>query len=147
MALELSVTGKGLQDLKRKVKALDDKKLMRQINKALREEAKPLIPIALQAAGDSLPKRGGLADIVAGGTGKIAVTQKGVRVVIKSWYVSTGYSSRHRLRHPVFGNREVWVNQPLQGGWFDMAMKAHAGDVRPGIVAAIEKFSKEVADA
>lgn len=142
---EVRITGPGLADLKRKVKQLDDKKLMRAINKSLQQAAKPLLPIAAAAARDNLPKRGGLAATVAAAKFRISVTQRGVRVVSKGQSV---WGSNHgQIRHPVFGNDNAWVMQKIPGGWFDNAMKDHAGDVRPEIVKTIDKFLDEVAKA
>jgi len=145
MPVELSVEGVGLRDLKRKVKELDDKKLMRDINDALKEAARPLLGKAAAAARTSLPQRGGLAASVGRASFKVSVTQRGVRIVAKGSGV--GGSNRGTISHPVFGNRDRWVKQPVKPGWFDDEMTASAPDVKPDVVAVIERFAERVADA
>lgn len=46
-------------------------------------------------------------------------------------------------RHPVFGDRDVWVAQK-GGPWFERTIRRHVGTVRNSILAAMEDLAREV---
>lgn len=49
--------------------------------------------------------------------------------------------NRGRLRHPLYGNRRYWYDQPVKKNWWDDPLLAGAGEVR----AEIEKVLDDVA--
>lgn len=70
----------------------------------------------------------------------------GVRIRADSQYlppsqkVLVGDTNRGKVRHPVFGDREVWVTQTFTPkGWFDRTMQIYA----PKIIADIDKAARE----
>ena len=87
----------------------------------IRLAAKPLIPIIQESARESLPTRGGMNECVAKRRPRVSV-KLGPRVQsVRITYKGKGApSDRGPWRHPVFGNREVWVAQeyvPAEGWW------------------------------
>lgn len=129
--------------------------LRKELNKGLRDGAKPLIPKAQQALTAVLPS--GIA--ARGRRTKMAVVVKTGRdpgVTIGKRFNSRGTGVGHSnakllndrglLRHPTFGNREVWRNTsvPAARGWFDGTMRREAPSVRPELEAAIERVARRV---
>jgi hypothetical protein len=145
MPVEMTVEGDAFKALQRKLKAVDRRDLRRELNRGLRDGAKPLIGDARDAARSELPSTGGLADRVAGKPMSISITQAGVQVRIKG--VDAVSTNRGRLRHPVYGNREVWVTQSIKPGWFTDRMRREAPKVRPDLVRAMERVAEKIADA
>ncbi len=131
------------------LKAAGQTELRKELNKAMRDGARPLVPIAKQSARSQLPTRGGLAAQVAGEPIRVQVRTgaqtAGVRIVVGRRKGGSRGANRGVIRHPVFGNREVWVNQPVDPGWFDEAMQKAAPEVRPDLERALERVAKEVA--
>jgi hypothetical protein len=152
--VHLTVEGDGLKALQRKMKALEGggKVLRRELNKALRDGAKPLIDDARSAARSRLPHAGGLNDRIASAPMRIAVSasqrEPGVKVVVKG--VDARSTNSGRLRHPVFNRADrppVWVTQRIDPGWFTDAMREKAPRVRPHLLAAMERAAQEIVDA
>ena len=140
----MSIESRDLRDLQRKMKAMDAKALKRELNKALRDEGRPLIAQARDAARDGLPRRGGLAERIATRPMTISVTTGRVRIRVKG--TDSRATDRGRLRHPVFGN-DWWVTQSIRPGWFTNRMREKAPGVRVGLVSVVDKFSRRVEGA
>ena len=47
-------------------------------------------------------------------------------------------------RHPVYGNRNAWVEQKGQSGWFSDTAARHLPGARRGIMAAMDKAMKKI---
>jgi hypothetical protein len=144
MAVEMSLEGQGLKVLQRKLKAMDAKDLRRELNRGLKDAAGQMIPVARDAARGSLPQTGGLADRVASAPMRISVTTGRVRIMAKGM---DRRSETGRLRHPVFGNREVWVTQQIKPHWFTERMRERAPQVRRELVEAMDRIARKVANA
>jgi hypothetical protein len=145
----------GGEQLVRLSKALRDAgrtELRKEMHAALRAAAKPLIEDARAEARRRLPKRGGLAAAVAKAPQRVQVkngSDPGVRIVVKS-RSGAQRANQGVIRHPVFGNRDTWVDQKVRPGWFDDPMHAGAWAVRPKLEQAfenvIEQIVREVGD-
>ena len=48
------------------------------------------------------------------------------------------------LRHPVFGNRRVWVGQRVKPGWFTTPIEQNIGEFRKAIDDAVDAVIKEI---
>lgn len=148
MPVQVTLEGRGLRDLQRKIKVIDAKDLRRELNRGLREGARPLVQDARDAARDSLPSRGGLAERVASRPTTISVTQGGIKVRVKG--VDAGSANRGRLRHPVFarqGQPRVWVTQSIPPNYFTDRMRREAPKVRPDLIRAMDRVAEKIADA
>lgn len=55
-------------------------------------------------------------------------------------YANAGKSRWRRWRHPVYGNRDVWVTQewPTARGWFDQTVQDNARTFSAAVQAAID---------
>lgn len=106
-----------------------------------------MIAAAREAALRELPHEGGLNRIVAESNittrTRTSGTNPGVRVI--------GVSSRSNLRrmdefgqvrHPVFGNTEVWATTNVPVGWFTRAMQSEAPVARREIIRALNTVAR-----
>lgn len=134
----------------RELKAAGDKGLRRELFKGLNRATKPLKAAAKQSARSTLPSRGGLAARVAGAsfrTKSRAAKNPFVRIVATD---SSGRSANllaldaGRNRHPVHGNRAVWVQQAVTPGWFTRPMTEGAELARTEIAAAVDAVAAQL---
>jgi hypothetical protein len=131
--------------LSKHLKAIGETELRKELHRGLRQAAKPIIQAQKEAAARDLPQRGGLAKRVA--RSRITASVKTGRdpgVSIKTRRTSTDTG---RLRHPVFGNRERWVTQTVDKGWFSETPyeAGRVADVRREIERVLVDVAQEVA--
>lgn len=135
-----------LEALGRRFKAAGEegKGLRKELLAGIRSTNKPTIAMIRTSALDVLPKRGGLAAIVArssiGTRTRLAGNAVGVEIK-GTGKVNIRRMNAGSLRKPVFGNRENWVAQSITPGWFNKPIEAD----RPRIQAGIEKSLQTVA--
>lgn len=110
-----------------------------QMVRALRAAAKPVVDDLKVAAAADLPKRGGLAARVADQPIKVSVRTTGASagVSIRAKYTRTNSGT---WRHPVFGNRGVWVEQSYTPakGWFDKTAEKDTPAAKVEMAAVLE---------
>lgn len=142
---------RGAEDFLRLSKALKHAgrtELRKELTSSLKRTARPLIGKTRAEALRRLPKRGGLARQVAKEPQRIQVRTgartAGVRVVVGKRAGGAQAANRGFIRHPVFGNRDVWVTQSVPPGWFDDTLRDSAPEVRRGLERAIETVAEQV---
>lgn len=121
--------------------------LRKELHKALREAAKPLIEETRAEALRRLPRRGGLAKRVAEAPQRLAVSagkDPGIRIVVGKTKSGAKAANDGFIRHPVFGNREVWVNQKVPAGWFDDPLRASAPRIAPHVERAMQNVVDQI---
>lgn len=147
MSEDFRITGtNAFRDLSRRLKEQGSygKQLRRELNKGILEALQPMIEEVKQAEETQLPKRGGLADLVAGqrivrstsGSG-IGIRQAG-RTVKALKRLDAG-----QLRHPVYGNRKVWVDQSITPGFWSKTLDSSKN--RAAVRARIQRVMHETA--
>lgn len=122
--------------IKRVARALRqvDAALPGELRKQLREAAQPLVARA-KARVKAIPARGsahsGLRRRIARGVRSEVATSRNPRVAITVGMADPqeknlpAFMDRNEgWRHPVFGNRKVWVHQGTGGSWFMDTMEA-----------------------
>lgn len=125
--------------------------LRREIQGALRASAPALIHKAQQSARANLPKAGGLNERVAADAfvvqDRSTTIQAGIRIGTAS--SDARGSNRGRIRHPVFGHRDRWVEQDYRpaAGWFDKAMESGQAEVAAAVAAAMAAVAGKVTHA
>lgn len=110
--------------------------------------AKATAKADLEKAQERARRRGaGLRETIAAGV-RLQITAKGVRIIASAARLPDAQKSLPRhldsekgWRHPVFGNREVWVRQ-AGGPWFAETIKRRAPAFRQAIVDAMEQTRK-----
>ena len=128
----------------RTLRDLGDKDLARELSKGLNRATKDLKADAKAEAGRRLPQRGGLAARVAGAklsTRRRSGRNPGVRIQAAGMAQLSGMDAG-QVKHPVFGNRDVWVTQQIAGGWFSDPMEAGG----PAVARAVEAVLDDVAN-
>ena len=122
--------------------------LRKELNRGMRTAAKPLIAKTRAEALRRLPQRGGFARQVATEPQRIQVRTgaktAGVRVVVGKKRGGAKAANRGVIRHPVFGNRDVWVNQSVKPGWFDEPLKDSAPAIRRELLQAMHDVAERV---
>ena len=121
--------------------------LRRDLLRGIKTAANPVLDDVRASASAELPKAGGLAERVAGSKFTVQVRTgaktAGVRIRGQSGW-NIGRMNRGILRHPVFGNRDVWVEQSITPGWFDHPIQARAEPIRLAVVAVIDDVARRL---
>lgn len=143
---DFRVTGaEDLQALARGLRQAGDKDLRKELMRGLRSGVKPLIADTREHARQTLPKRGGLNERVARSKFKVKI-RTGANPSVR--ITATGLDARldrtGRDRHPVFGNREVWVQQKVTPGWFSVPMKHGARRVRKDLLDVMDSVARKL---
>lgn len=138
-----------LVKLGRRLKEAGDKELRRELFKAMNRSTRPLKLAARSSAVATLPRRGGLNEWVAknvriSSSNRLTGRNPGVRIRASRKGSDIAAMDRGRLRHPVFGNRKVWVSQSIRPGWFTAPMVAGVGVAKREIVAAVEDVARRL---
>lgn len=116
----------------------------KELHRGIQRAAKPLIPKVRNEARRRLPQRGGLADQVAREPMRIQVRtgkDPGVRIAVGKRRGGARSANKGVIRHPIFG-RDEWVEQQVEGGWFDEPIQAEA----PAIRRDLERSIRDVVD-
>jgi hypothetical protein len=148
----------GVDDFYRLSKALKEagrKELRRELHKRLKESTKPLISDTQEAFAKAVPTRlkpraAKTKQTVQVRTGR----DPGVGIAVKYGKAGRGMGASNarlanrlgQVRHPVYGNRQVWANTPVPRakGWFDDTLRRGAPTVRPLLAQALEDIADEV---
>lgn len=134
--------------LSKALKAAGRGDLRKALTAGIKKAAKPLIGKSRDEARARLPQRGGLAAVVAKAPQRVQVRTgaktAGVRIVVGGKGGAARGANAGVIRHPVFGNRGVWVSQKVRPGWFEDPMNDGAPIVRPEIERAMEDVAEQV---
>jgi hypothetical protein len=153
-------THEGLAALTRAIRAEEDgKQLRKELARDMREALKPAAAeakssiMALSTAG--LPTSPALRSSVAKKIRpevKLGGRWSGARVkAFKTRNVRNFPNAPKRLnraggwRHPVYGNREVWVQQRGKVDWFDRSFEGREGQYKAAVEAAMENMAHRIA--
>lgn len=137
----------------------DGKALRRDLLRELRDAARPLVP-ELQSAVRALPDaspaeavpslREAVASQITVGA-RLSGRSTGVKVTVGTKKDPRGFkfaarklNRRSGWKHPVFGNRDVWVTQTGRE-WFEPTILAKREQVRGAVVTAIESMAQRIA--
>lgn len=154
--LELSVYGAAqLEQLARRLREAGDVTLRRRMMAALRKSGADIAD-AERAAARDLPAvkyetglRVAIADAVTVRT-RTSANRAGVRVLVNR---SKLPEKKRRLpvlmnkgawRHPVFGNRENWVNQTSDGGWWLRTAEAHVDEAQRRMLDVLRETAAQI---
>jgi hypothetical protein len=146
-----TVGGEQLLGLSRALREMERKDLSNEMLRGLRKAAKPMVDGARVAALSGLPRRGGLAELVAGANWRSATSRttrrSGVRI-IGAW---TSEGRQHDLKAMNSGviRHPVYARSVLPGGVFvprrDWAWVAQTAGVKPlWFTDAMENFAPEI---
>lgn len=150
MPVDISVEGaEQFRALARHLRDVGDKDLRKELYRGIERATKPLKQAAKESAAENLPRSGGLARDVAASrfsTRKRAGRDPGISIRATGKRVSDVRAlDRGRLRHPVFGNRGVWVTQTVRPGWFTEAIDDKAAVVREELLQVFDALTRQLA--
>lgn len=131
----------------RVLRDLGDKELNRELFRGLNRASQKLKADAKDEAGRRLPHRGGLNRRVAGA--KLATRRRGGRnpgvAITARGMDQLGLMDAGQVKHPVFGNRDVWVTQEITGGWFSEPMEAGKDEAAAAVEEVLDDLAVKVA--
>jgi len=157
MPEDFAITGGGqLLAFSKALKRAGRKDLRKALHQGVQKAAKPLIKIDRAAALEKLPKGGGLNERMARAPQRVRVktgTSPGVYLELPG--KQRGYNDG-RIRHPVFEKDKAnrtraegaepvdWVEQDIDGTWFDDTLAAAGPKVLPAIQDALEAVAAQI---
>lgn len=119
------------------------KELQKELATGLRRAVKPMPKIFRQGALGYLPHRGGLGEWVASGMRFRTTVSVGANPRLRISASLPGHDlpalNSGTDRHPVFGNRDNWVSQPIRPNWWDDSGVLAAQEASDEIVAAVDR--------
>lgn len=139
--------------LSKRLKEVADKDLGREFSRGISAATRPVIRGLRQAALDTLPSRGGLAERVS--KTKIRAQRRnssrsaGVRIVARDPYYIDRLD-QGRLRHPVFADADKerkswrWVNQRVKPGWWTRPAELAAESTRVRLEHAMKAIQAKL---
>ncbi len=137
-----------LELLGRRLKSAD-KQLRKDLLREIRAEGKPTVDDIKGEARSTLPSSGGLASLVARQSYGVRTRMSGKGAGIR--IQGTGRSVRGlrsldagTVRHPVYGNRGVWVSQSVAPGFFTRPIEADLPRFRKAVTDAMEKTANDI---
>ena len=134
----------------KQLKEMGDKETTKAMTKGIREALKPFKAELKQSALATLPRRGGLARMVANTkiTNRTSTTRSGASVRVRGVNASArgqlALMDKGKVRHPLYGNRSVWVTQSVHPGWWSTPANAQLPKIRSEVMHAIEQAAKRI---
>lgn len=149
---------RGVDDLTQLAAALKQaggsgKGLRRELSSSLNRATKHT-RAELKDSLDVLPSTGGLARMVQAGaqfttstTTGATSAKAGVRIRGRRRGIqrpSLRLMNEGRIRHPVFGNRSVWVDQAVDKGFLDEAFQGDRPELQQAVIGAIRSIRSQI---
>lgn len=138
-----------LAEVGRRLKETGDKELRRDLLRGMNRATKPVKAKVKAAALRDLPRRGGLNRVVASARISTRTRTSGNNPAVFLTGKKSGHDlraiDRGRLRHPVFGNREVWVSQDVKPGWWSRTVAAEADEVGREVRRTLDEVARRLA--
>lgn len=142
----------GARDLERVARRLKEtgrKDLRKDLLAGIRKEGKDTVKDIKASAAAELPHRGGLAELVSRSSYGIRTRMSGNSIGVRVQGTSRSVKSLRalnagRLRHPVYGNRNVWVEQQVEPGWFDKPIERDADNIRRGVDRVLDDIARRI---
>lgn len=142
---KLAVVARALRDV-------GDKELRRELYRGLNRAVKPLTADVKAATPDYLPKRYAreLSKSLRVKTRRRAGGRNPAIFLVGSAKTPRGKDrdlsslNRGRLRHPLFGNRRFWYDQPVRKDWWTDPLIQGAPEVREEIVRVLDDVARQL---
>jgi hypothetical protein len=146
-----------LRRISRELRGMDDKELKKKFRRELRKAAAPLVP-KVRASIRSTPSkqayspaglRGALSKATrlevktTGRQAGVAIRVDGRKMPAHMKSLPSMVEGKKRWRHPVFGNRNNWVNQPSEP-YFYRVVRAAGPAARRAVGRVLDDISKDI---
>lgn len=145
---------RGLEDLARLSRAMraagsEGKGMRRQLRSEITRKTKKTRAEMRKSIAPALPKRGGLAADVVSKTRITAQTSMsgsdvGVRIRVRSKRSIRRMNNTGTFRHPVFGNRHVWVTQHVKQHFLDEPFEKSRPALRQAVLSTIARVRSDI---
>lgn len=156
MSIRLQDSG-DLRRVSRELRAMDNKEITKRFRKELRAAARPLVPKVKSAIRAIPSSEGYSADGLRGNlakatrlevktTGKqagVAIRVDGRKMPAHMKSLPAMVEGRKKWRHPVFGNREVWVTQTREP-YFYKTVRAAGPAARRAVNRVLDGITKDI---
>ncbi len=121
------------------------RRLEPEVAKEIRSTVVPRLRAAIQqSAATRLPRRGGLAASSAASTRTTVSGARGeIRIRTRNRY-REDQLDRGIVRHPVYGNRNVWVTQPITPGWWTIPVEQYRDDIAEAADDAVARVCRSI---
>jgi len=151
-------TGRDLTRIARELRAMNNPELKKRFSNELRQAAKPMVPAVKQAIRQIPSKQGYTADGLRGRMARAVKLEvrttgrdAGVRIRVDGRKMPSGDKSlqaymegvKKPWRHPVYGNREVWVRQSPKP-YFYRTVESMGQRARQGVNRAIDRVADDI---
>ena len=124
-----------------------DRKLATRVRRSLRELAKPLGEAGRDGLAETMPRRGGLSDVIAAAKVGVATVSSSrsprVEVRVRSAGHDLESMNDGELRHPVFGTKS-WVRQSVPAGGATRAFDEGIEPMREAVQREVAKLLREI---
>jgi hypothetical protein len=146
--MEVTIKSADVDNLVRAIRTHADAKAIRKdLYRGLNGASKDVRSQMIDAIPNALPRRGGLAEQMRGMVSGRTTAKGGKYAGVSLRFSSKGYDIRTltggRLRHPVHGNRGVWVQQTA--GLNPEAFTGEFERQKPDMLRAINKVLEDIA--
>jgi hypothetical protein len=146
--MDVTIKSADVDNLVRAIRTHADAKAIRKdLYRGLNGASTDVRSQMIDAIPNALPRRGGLAEQVHGMVSGRATAKGGKYAGVSLRFSSKGYDIRTltggRLRHPVYGNRGVWVQQTA--GLNPEAFTGEFERQKPDMARAINKVLEDIA--
>jgi hypothetical protein len=146
-----------LRRITRELRRMDDKELKKKFRRELRKAAAPLVP-KVRASIRSIPSkqayspaglRGALSKATrlevktVGKQAGVAIRVDGRKMPAHMKSLPSMVEGKKRWRHPVYGNRNNWVNQPSEP-YFYRVVRAAGPAARRAVGRVMDDISKDI---
>jgi hypothetical protein len=136
-----------LEAVGRRLKAAAGAPVRQEMLRGLREGARGTVPKIRESFRTRMPQRGGLAALAAGSTFSDQSLTGGDGVGLRiqgEGRVNLTSLNKGQLSHPVFGNREAWVDQQVPAGSFDEPITEDLPRIRSSVDQALSDLSRKI---
>lgn len=145
---------RGADDIDKLVRAIrthaDAKALRKELYSGLNRITKDLRGELIEVIPAALPRRGGLAELFKSRTKARATAKAGKYAGVSLRFQARGLDVRtltgKRLRHPVFGNRNTWVDQTegVDPAVFTARFEKQKPEIRDAILRVLNDVARKV---
>jgi hypothetical protein len=147
---------RGADDVDRLVRSIrmhaDAKALRKELYAGLNRVTKGVRADMRASIGPSLPSRGGLAALVMAKASLTSTAASGRNAGVRIRARHKSYDLKRmndgRLRHPVFGNRGVWVEQTagINPGFLDDSFEKQKPEISRAVQRVMDDIARKVMD-
>ncbi|MET9086167.1 hypothetical protein ABZX77_30550 [Streptomyces sp. NPDC004237] len=146
-----------MRRIARELRRMDDAELKKRFRRELRKAAAPLVPV-VRASIRGIPSKrayspGGLRGTLAKATrlevkttgreAGVAIRVDGRKMPAHMKSLPSMVEGKKRWRHPVFGNREVWVDQPKHPYFYNVVRVAGPAS-RRAVNKVLDGISRDI---